>query len=112
MRRFRFEFDLSPLTNAQGNLVLPAIRELMKREGLEPNRGQLTPTDDGRWTMYGSTADLDYDAFRERHGEGFLDWMESVEVAVERIVAEANPQAVASPGWACCDDDDFWERSW
>ncbi|MET8649002.1 hypothetical protein [Nocardia aurea] len=115
MNRFRFEFDLSvPLTNPECNLVLPAIRELMKREGLEPNHGQLTPTDDGRWKMYGSTADLDHDAFIERHGNGrgFEHWQESVEAAVDRIVTEANPRATAFPSWVYSEDDDFWEGSW
>ncbi|MFI7531284.1 hypothetical protein [Nocardia salmonicida] len=109
---FRFEFRVrEPLTTQQSNLVLPAVRALLEQEGLEPNHGQLTPTDDGRWLMQGSTADLDYDTFRERYpGRAIYSWHELVQAAVDRIVVEANPAARASFSWYYSDDEDFYQE--
>ncbi|MET4609462.1 hypothetical protein ABIC28_000432 [Rhodococcus sp. PvR044] len=128
-RLFRFSFELrAPLTTQQANLVLPAIRALMKREGLEPNYGQLEPEGEDQWMMSGWTADLDYDVFLDRYPGGsfawhagldydvylernremsFEDWQESVQEAIKQIVAEANPAAWASCEWRYSDDEDF-----
>lgn len=109
---FRFTFRVGePLTAQQANLVLPAVRAFLEQEGLEPNHGELTPTDDGRWTMHGSTDDLDYDAFMARYaGRGFVRWQESVDAAVGRLVTEANPAARASCAWFYSDDEDFYDE--
>ncbi|MCA1007227.1 hypothetical protein LCL87_15995 [Rhodococcus hoagii] len=128
-RLFRFSFELqAPLTMQQANLVLPAVRALMKREGLEPNYGQLEPEGEDQWMMSGWTADLDYDVFLDRYPGGsfpwhagldyqvylernremsFEDWQESVQEAIKQIVAEANPAAWASCEWRYSDDEDF-----
>ncbi|MEU1208636.1 hypothetical protein [Nocardia sp. NPDC005825] len=109
---FRFEFWVwEPLTTEQANLVLPAVRALLKREGLEPNHGELTPTDDGQWMMRGSTANLDYDALLKRHiGSAIYYWQESVEAALKKIVMDANSTARASSSWLYSDDDDFYDE--
>lgn len=112
----------------QANLVLPAVWALMKREGLEPNFGQLEPKGEDQWMMSSWTADLDYDVFLDRYPGGsfpwhagldyqvylernremsFEDWQESVEQAIKQIVAEANPAAWASCRWRYSDDEDF-----
>ncbi len=112
----------------QANLVLPAVRALMKREGLEPNFGELEPKGEDQWMLSGWTADLDYDVFLDRYpggsfpwhagldyqvylernkGTSFEDWTESVQQAIQQIVAEANPAAWASCEWRFSDDEDF-----
>ncbi|WP_137876383.1 hypothetical protein [Rhodococcus sp. Q] len=128
-RLFRFSFELrAPLTMQQANLVLPAVRALMKREGLEPNFGELEPKGEDQWMLSGWTADLDYDVFLDRYpggsfpwhagldyqvylernkGTSFEDWTESVQQAIQQIVAEANPAAWASCEWRFSDDEDF-----
>ncbi|MDN3461095.1 hypothetical protein [Rhodococcus sp. APC 3903] len=80
---FRFTFQLrAPLTMQQVNLVLPAVRALMEREGLEPNYGQLDPEGEDQWRMSGWTADLDYDVFLDRYPGGSIEvWQKSVEEA-------------------------------
>ncbi|MFD4357232.1 hypothetical protein ACFWPX_32135 [Nocardia sp. NPDC058518] len=111
--QFRYTFRIwEPLTVQQANLVLPAVRAFLGQEGLEPNHGQLTPTDDGRWTMHGSTDDLDYDDFLARHPSGreFESWQDSVDASIRRIVTEANPAARASCSWFYSDDEDFYDE--
>ena len=113
-RLFRFTFRLlAPLTSPQANLVLPAVRALMKREGLEPNYGQLDPEGEHQWMMSGWTADRDYDVFLDRYPGGSIEvWQKSVEEAIQQIVAEANPAARASCEWRYSDDEDFHEDAY
>lgn len=92
----------------QVNLVLPAVRALMEREGLEPNYGQLDPEGEDQWMMSGWTADLDYDVYLKRYkGRSIEDWQKSVEQAIKQIVAEANPAAWTFCEWRNSDDEDF-----
>ncbi|UUE28415.1 hypothetical protein LRQ08_31240 (plasmid) [Rhodococcus qingshengii] len=91
-RLFRFTFQLrAPLTMQQVNLVLPAVRALMEREGLEPNYGQLDPEGEDQWMMSGWTADLDYDVFLDRYpGGSFEVWQKSVEEAKKQYGSTAD----------------------
>lgn len=90
-RLFRFTFRLlAPLTSPQANLVLPAVRALMKREGLEPNYGQLDPEGEHQWMMSGWTADLDYDVFLDRYPGGSIEvWQKSVAEAKKQYGSTA-----------------------
>ncbi len=51
-------------------MIVPAVRALMKREGLEPNYGQLEPKGEDQWMLSSWTADLDYDVFLDRYPGG------------------------------------------
>lgn len=75
----------------QANLVVPAVRALMKREGLEPNYGQLEPKGEDQWMMSSWTADLDYDVFLDRYpGGSFEVWVKSVEEAKKQYGSTAD----------------------
>lgn len=72
-------------------MVLPAVRALMEREGLEPNYGQLDPEGEDQWMMYGWTADLDYDVFLDRYPGGSIEvWQKSVEEARKQYGSTAD----------------------